>query len=239
MLPERYAQNEMAINTTNPKVAAFQASYKYKVAGSFDIALSKIGGAIPDPMEFGFLKTARVKEIGLLNALKSSALSEGEKSKASAEAKLAFTRDAYRLYKNERNSDDTKMTAKQSVRALSYSVKELASATADYVKAYNEGATITAAEKAKFISDTRLILNNAKTFTVILKPELRQEGEYFSLDLLKAKQYIDKITADIAALQAPPVPNAVPPSEDPEDTTGDPSNVVPVSEDGQTVDIEA
>lgn len=229
----------MAINTNNPAVAAFQAKYKYKVGGSFDITLSKIGGALPDTMQYGFLKSARVKEVGLLNALKSSALSDGEKSKASAEAKLAFTRDAYRLYKNERNSDDTKMTAKQSVRALSYSVKELASATADYVKAYNDGAPITAAEKAKFISDTRLILNNAKTFTIVLKPELRKEGEYFSLDLLKAKQYIEKITADIAALQAPPVPNASAPAEDPEDTTGDPSDVVPVSEEGQSLDIEA
>ncbi len=229
----------MAINTNNPKVAAFQASYKYKVGGSYDITLSKIGGAIPDAMQFSFLKTARVKEVGLLNALKSSALSDGEKNKASAEAKLAFTRDAYRLYKNERNSDDTKMTAKQSVRALTYSVKELASATADYVKAYNDGA-LTATEKAKFISDTRLILNNAKTFTIVLKPELRKEGEYFSLDLLKAKQYIEQITADIAKLQAPPVPNAsATPADDPEDTTGDPSDVVPVSAEGQALDIEA
>lgn len=229
----------MSINTTNPKVAAFQASYKYKVGGSYDITLSKIGGAIPDAMQYGFLKNARVKEVGLLNALKSSALSDGEKSKASAEAKLAFTRDAYRLYKNERNSDDTKMTAKQSVRALSYSVKELASATADYVKAYNDGAPITAAEKAKFISDTRLILNNAKTFSIVLKPELRKEGEYFSLELVKAKQFIEKITADIAALQLPPVPPAAAPAESPEDTTGDPSDVVPVAEDGQALDIEA
>lgn len=228
----------MAINTNNPAVAAFQAKYKYKVGGSFDITLSKIGGAIPDAMQFGFLKSARVKEVGLLNALKSSALSDAEKNKASAEAKLAFTRDAYRLYKNERSADDTKMTAKQSVRALSYSVKELASATADYVKAYNAGA-ITATEKAKFISDTRLILNNAKSFTIILKPELRKEGEYFSLDLLKAKQYIEKITADIAALQAPPVQDAVAAGDDPEDTTGDPSDVVPVADEGQTLDIEA
>ncbi|MDF3024244.1 MAG: hypothetical protein K0R10_1605 [Alphaproteobacteria bacterium] len=229
----------MSINTTNPKVAAFQAQYKYKVGGSFDITLSKIGGAIPDAMQYGFLKSARVKEVGLLNALKSSALSDGEKSKASAEAKLAFTRDAYRLYKNERNSDDTKMTAKQSVRALSYSLKELASATADYVKAYNSGVEMTTTEKAKFISDTRLILNNAKTFTVVLKPELRKEGEYFSLDLLKAKQYAEQITAHIAALQAPPVPNATAPAADPEDTTGDPADVVPVSDEGQTLDIEA
>ncbi|MCC7035843.1 MAG: hypothetical protein IT560_00895 [Alphaproteobacteria bacterium] len=229
----------MAINTNNPAVAAFQAKYKYKVGGSFDITLSKIGGAIPDAMQFGFLKSARIKETGLLSALKSSALSDGEKSKASAEAKLAFTRDAYRLYKNERNSDDTKMTAKQSVRALSYSVKELASATADYVKAYNDGAPITAAEKAKFISDTRLILNNAKTFTVVLKPELRKEGEYFSLDLLKAKQYIEKITADITALQHPPVINAAAPADDGADTTGDSPDVVPLSDEGQTLDIEA
>ncbi len=228
----------MSVNTTNPAVAAFQAKYKYKVGGSYDITLSKIGGAISDAMQFGFLKTARVKEVGLLNALKSSALSDGEKNKASAEAKLAFTRDAYRLYKNERNSDDTKMTAKQSVRALSYSVKELASATADYVKAYNDGA-ITATEKAKFISEARLILNNAKTFTVVLKPELRKEGEYFSLELLKAKQYIEQITASIAALQAPPVQNAAAPAADAADTTGDPSDVVPVSDEGQTLDVEA
>ncbi len=229
----------MSINTNNPAVAAFQAKYKYKVGGIYDITLAKIGGAIPDSQQYGFLKGARVKEAGLLNALKSAALSDGEKSKASAEAKLAFTRDAYRLYKNERQSDDTKLTAKQSVRALSYSLKELASATDDYVKAYNSGTPITAEQKAKFISDTHLILNNAKTFTIILKPELRKEAEYFSLDLLKAKQYVAKITADIAALQAPPVTTATAPADDPEGTTGDSPDVVPVSEEGQALDIEA
>lgn len=230
----------MAINTNNPAVAAFQAKYKYKVGGSFDLALSKIGGAIPDAMQYGFLKSARIKEVGLLNALKGSALSDAEKNKASAEAKLAFTRDAYRLYKNERQSDDTKMTAKQSVRALSYSLKELASATADYVKAYNAGAEMTTQERQKFISDARLILTNAKTFTIILKPELRKEGEYFSLDLYQAKQYVEKITADIAALQRAPVPPAdASAGGDTTDTTGDSPDVVPVSDEGQTLDIEA
>jgi hypothetical protein len=229
----------MAINTNNPAVAAFQAKYKYKVGGSFDITLSKIGGAIPDAQQYGFLKNARIKEAGLLSALKSSALSDGEKSKASAEAKLAFTRDAYRLYKNERQSEDTAMTAKQSVRALSYSMKELASATADYVKAYNSGVEMTATEKAKFISETRMLMLNAKTFTVVLKPELRKEGEYFSLDLLKAKQYIENITADIAALQRPPVINAAAPADSGDDTTGDSPDVVPVSDEGQTLDIQA
>ncbi len=229
----------MSINTNNPAVATFLAKYKYKVGGSYDITLAKIGGAVPDDQQYGFLKSARIKETGLLSALKSAALSDGEKSKASAEAKLAFTQNAYRLYKNERQADDTTLTAKQSVRALSYSLKELASATADYVKAYNSGTPITAEEKAKFISNTRLILNNAKTFTIILKPELRKEGEYFSLDLLKAKQYVEKITADIAALHAPPVTTATAPADDPEDTTGDSPDVVPVSTEGQTLDVEA
>lgn len=229
----------MAINTNNPAVAAFQAKYKYKVGGSFDLTLSKIGGAIPDTMQYGFLKSARIKEVGLLNALQGSALSTAEKSKASAEAKLAFTRDAYRLYKNERQSEDTTMTAKQSIRALSYSMKELASATADYVKAYNAGAEMTTQERLKFISDTRLLLNNAKTFAVVLKPELRKEGEYFSLDLYQAKQYIEKIIADIAALQRPPVTNVAAPADGSGDTTGDSPDVVPVADEGQTLDIEA
>ncbi|HYD18355.1 MAG TPA: hypothetical protein VEF76_07745 [Patescibacteria group bacterium] len=227
----------MAINTNNPSVASFQAKYKYKVGGSFDITLSKIGGALKDSLNFSVLKSSRIKETGLLNALKSSALSEGEVNKATAQAKMGFARDAYRLYKKERTEDDATMTAKQSVRALNYSLKELSEATTAYIKARVAGTT-TAAEDAKFLADTRLIYNNAYTTAVTLKAPLRQEGEYFSLDLVKSRQYLDKLEADIAVLRAPPVAAAPAVETEPADPATDSPDVVP-AEEAHALDVQA
>lgn len=224
----------MSINTNNPDVSSFQAKYKYKIAGEYDVTLSKLGGAVTKTLDYGVLKTARIKEVGLLNALKSSSLSDSEKSLATADAKMAFARDGYRLYKKERLDPDTKMTAKQSVRALNYSLKELTDAAAEYIKARNAGLT-TPAQDAKFIADTKLIYNDAKSVAVTLKVGLRQAGEYFSLDLTQAKENLKKIAASLAAIGAP----VAAPAPDEADTTAQDSPDTVAAEPVHTLDVQA
>ncbi|MEZ0262171.1 MAG: hypothetical protein ACAH80_14280 [Alphaproteobacteria bacterium] len=189
--------------TTLLSLNSFQAKYKYKIAGETDLVLSRVGIVVKDKLLFSTLKNSRTREIVALNNIESSTtMTDGQKDKAAAEARLAFARDATRLFKTSRS--EGKSTAKTQINAVSAIVKDLSTAVSEYNAARNAGET-TAAEDTAFANAVKALHTSYKGLVLTLKGLLRNEGQFYNVNMEQTRKYLDEIQAGLDALDAPPV----------------------------------
>lgn len=198
--------------TTLLSLSSFQAKYKYKIAGETDLVLSRVGVVVKDKLLFSTLKNSRSREVVALNNIESSTtMTEGQKDKAAAEARLAFARDATRIFKTSRS--EGKSTAKTQINAVSAILKDLSTAVTEYNAARNAGET-TAGEDTAFANSVKALHTSYKALTLTLKGLLRNEGQFYNVNMEQSRKYLDEIQAGLDALDAPPAaPLTVPADE--------------------------
>lgn len=198
--------------TTLMSLTSFQAKYKYKIAGETDLVLSRIGVIVKDNLLFNTLKNSRTRETVALNSTENSTtLTDSQKDKASADARLAFARDAHRLIKG--SVKEGKSTAKTTINAVSAALKDLSTAVSEYVSARNAGET-TAAEDTSFETAVKTMHTSYKNLAIKLKGLLRTEGQYYNVNMEQSRKYLDQIQAGLDSLALPPSSTAAAPSED-------------------------
>jgi hypothetical protein len=216
--------------TTILSLKSFQAKYKYKIAGETDLVLSRIGVIVKDNLLFNTLKNSRTREtLALNNTENSTTLTDSQKDKSSAEARLAFGRDAHRLIKG--SVKDGKATAKTTINAVSAALKDLSTAVSEYVSARNAGET-TAAEDTSFETAVKTMHTSYKNLAIKLKGLLRTEGQYYNVNMEQSRKYLDQIQAGLDSLALPPSSTAAAPADD--------ASTVPpadTSSGGETLDI--
>jgi hypothetical protein len=198
--------------TTLMSLNSFNAKYKYKIAGETDLVLSRVGVVVKDKLLFSTLKSSRSREVTALNNVESSTtLTDAQKDKAAAEARLSFVRDATRIFKTSRS--EGKSTAKTQINAVSAILKDLSTAVTEYTSARNAGET-TAAEDTAFANSVKTLHTSFKALTLTLKGLLRNEGQFYNVNMQQSLKYLDEIQAGLDALDAPPVAPLTVPADD-------------------------
>jgi hypothetical protein len=188
--------------TTLMSLSSFQAKYKYKIAGETDLVLSRVGIVVKDKLLFTTLKNSRSREVLALNNVESSTtLTDAQKDKATAEARLSFVRDATRIFKTSRS--EGKSTAKTQINAVSAILKDLTTAVTEYTSARSAGET-TAAEDTAFSNAVKALHTTYKALTLTLKGLLRNEGQFYNVNMEQSRKYLDQIQAGLDALESPP-----------------------------------
>lgn len=198
--------------TTLLSLNSFQAKYKYKIGGETDLLLSRVGIVVKDSLLFQTLKNSRSREVLALNNIEASTtMTDAQKDKAAAEARLSFVRDAARIFKTSRS--EGKSTAKTQINAVSAILKDLSTAVGEYNAARNAGET-TAAEDTAFANAVRTIHDSFKGLAITLKGLLRNEGQFYNVNMVQSRKYLDEIQDGLDALAAPPAaPLTVPVDE--------------------------
>lgn len=204
--------------TTLLSLSSFQAKYKYKIAGETDLLLSRVGVVVKDKLLFNTLKNSRTREVVALNNIEASTtLTDAQKDKAAAEARLAFARDATRIFKTSRS--EGKSTAKTQVNAVAGILKDLSTAVTEYNAARNASET-TAAEDAAFSASVKTLHASFKGLALTLKGLLRNEGQFYNVNMVQTRKYLDQIQAGLDALDAPPAAPLTVPVDDNATTGG-------------------
>jgi hypothetical protein len=162
-----------------------------------------VGIVVKDSLLFQTLKNSRSREVLALNNIEASTtMTDSQKDKAAAEARLSFVRDATRIFKTSRS--EGKSTAKTQINAVSAILKDLSTAVSEYNSARNAGET-TAAEDTAFSTAVKTLHTSFKGLALTLKGLLRNEGQFYNVNMEQTRKYLDEIQAGLDALDAPPV----------------------------------
>lgn len=230
-----YIYSTSATSAPDTTAAAYKSANRFKIGGKVDLPLTNIGNILSkNDFLFSTLRSARITELGKLNALPTSGLSDAEQSKSSAFARLTFTQTSTRLIKNVKADN----SAKADIAAVNYTLKDLSQAVTDYIKARNGGAT-TAEDDAKFTSAVTVMASSYSGIISNLHGRLAGEGVAYSLNYNQSKKYLAAINTGLAALAQPPV--AAAPAEDAASAgndapPGDDPSVVPVDDSANNPD---
>jgi hypothetical protein len=172
---------------------AFQAQYKYRIAGSVDALFSAVGGVIKDETAFSLLKSSRVGLNSTIQNITNTETDPAIRDTRIAKEKIIFAERALAALQKVGFEGKTKASA------FAPALGALAGEIQNIVNSYIANTAETSEEQTAFLNRAQDFTDRLARFTRQQSFLLPQENIIFNADIARAKRFAQNTTSAISA----------------------------------------